>query len=337
MNQFFNFHRIVQVLHLRMFDFLLRFPFFFQFSKLAKRQAIALKVLHDFTDKVIYRRRQQLLNQGINNNQLDENDVDYVDIGIKKKQAFLDTLLQSTMDNQLLSDLEIREEVDTFMFEGHDTTTSGITFCLYCIAMNPDVQQRCFDEIREVFVNKDEPASLQHLNKLHYLELVIKETLRLFPSVPLIGRTPTEDIQLSTFARSSYSSRYIYSSLIFSLLLTANDKVIPAGANIIVPIYFMGHNTKLFADAETFNPERSFKSTTNDSVNYFAYIPFSAGPRNCIGQRFAMMEMKSIVSKTLRHYHVKLTENSKVYPTLTSELILRPDNAIKFNFTPREY
>lgn len=101
-----------------MFDFILRFPFFFQFSSLAKRQDIALKILHDFTDKVIFRRRQELLNQGINNNKLnDEADDDFSDLGIKKKKAFLDILLQSTMNDQPLTDLEIREEVDTFSFE----------------------------------------------------------------------------------------------------------------------------------------------------------------------------------------------------------------------------
>lgn len=61
------------------------------------------------------------------------------------------------------------------------------------------------------------------------------------------------------------------------LTFSANDKIVPAGANIVVPIYFMGHNSDLFPDAETFNPERSFKASTNDSVNHFAYIPFSAG------------------------------------------------------------
>lgn len=102
-----------------MFDFLLRYPFLFQYSKLAQRQNIALKILHDFTDKVIHRRRQELLNQGINNNKLmeEETNDEYTDIGIKKKKAFLDILLQSSVNDEPLNDMEIREEVDTFMFE----------------------------------------------------------------------------------------------------------------------------------------------------------------------------------------------------------------------------
>lgn len=85
-----------------------------------------------------------------------------------------------------------------FFFQGHDTTTSGITFCLYNIARNPDVQRKCFEEIVEIF-GKDlkAPTTLTQLNQLSYLELVIKESLRLFPSVPFVGRMATDDINLS--------------------------------------------------------------------------------------------------------------------------------------------
>lgn len=162
--------------------------------------------------------------------------------------------------------------------QGHDTTTSAITFCLYEIAKHPDVQQRCFDEIREVFADKNEPATLSHLNKLSYIELVLKETLRLFPSVPIIGRRVNEDVQLSKcFVSKSRLSCLCQSSTIFVWFLA--NAVLPAGCNIVIPIYFMGHNSQLFPDAETFNPERSFKADS-----HFAYVPFSAGPRNCIGQ-----------------------------------------------------
>lgn len=79
--------------------------------------------------------------------------------------------------------------------QGHDTTTSGITFCLYCIAQNPDVQQKCFQEIREVLGNdRIRPVSLNDLNNLNYLDLVIKESLRIFPSVPLVGRKLREEV-----------------------------------------------------------------------------------------------------------------------------------------------
>lgn len=101
-----------------MFDFILRFEFFYQYSELAKRQRAVLKILHGFTDNVIQKRRQELLAISINNNKTaeeltNEND----DIGIKSKSAFLDVLLQSKVNGKLLQDFEVREEVDTFMFE----------------------------------------------------------------------------------------------------------------------------------------------------------------------------------------------------------------------------
>lgn len=82
--------------------------------------------------------------------------------------------------------------------KGHDTTTSGISFCLYNIAKHPEVQRKCFNEIVEVFgSNTKEATTLSKLNQLHYLELAIKESLRLFPSVPFFGRIAMQDIKLS--------------------------------------------------------------------------------------------------------------------------------------------
>lgn len=85
-----------------------------------------------------------------------------------------------------------------FWQKGHDTTTSGITFCLYNIAKHPEVQEKCINEIVSVFgTDGKQPISLSQLNQLAYLDMVIKESLRLYPSVPLIGRKAMEDIKLS--------------------------------------------------------------------------------------------------------------------------------------------
>lgn len=99
----------------------------------------------------------------------------------------------------------------------------------------------------------------------------------------------------------------------------------------------MGHSPDLFDEPEKFIPERFLKEHTVDSQNPFSYIPFSAGPRNCIGQKFATLEIKSIVSKVLRHYKVKLAKDSENYPLLSAELILRPETAINFSIEPRVY
>lgn len=108
--------------------------------------------------------------------------------------ALLDVLLQSTVNGAPLTNEDIREEVDTFMFEGHDTTTSGIAFALYLIARHPVVQEKLFEEITHVLgTDRNKAVTYRDLQELKYMELVIKETLRLYPSVPVIGRQIMED------------------------------------------------------------------------------------------------------------------------------------------------
>lgn len=177
----------------RNFDVFLRNEFLFQLSSTGRRQKQVLKTLHDFTDSVIVARREELASKKQSSV---EDDVD--DIGAKRKLALLDVLLQSTINGQPLSNMDIREEVDTFMFEGHDTTTSGIAFCLYNLAKYPQAQQKAFDEIRNVIGDDvSKPVTQTELNDLHYLDLVIKETLRLFPSVPIYGRKMKEEVEIS--------------------------------------------------------------------------------------------------------------------------------------------
>jgi cytochrome P450 family 4 len=111
-NSFFSLtHRLADIIHRRSYDFILRYDIFFKFTHTYQRQKTLIKLLHEFTDKVIVARREKLLD----GNATVENDDE--GFGGKKKMALLDILLQSTIDGKFLTNEDIREEIDTFMFE----------------------------------------------------------------------------------------------------------------------------------------------------------------------------------------------------------------------------
>ncbi|KAG5667090.1 hypothetical protein PVAND_015089 [Polypedilum vanderplanki] len=280
----------------RSVNFFLRNKIIYKFSSMKRRQDKLLKILHGFTDDVIISRREELIkNQEISQNK-------------KKKMAFLDVLLQSTIEGKPLSNMDIREEVDIFMFEGFDTTSSGIAFCLYNLAKYPAVQKKVFEEIIKVIgADKDKSVTLTNLNDLKYLEMVIKETLRLYPSVPAYGRKMVENVEI-------------------------NGKLIPRGTNIGIGPYFMARDASLWKNPLEFIPERF--STNESQYHPFLHVPFSAGPRNCVGQKFAMLEMKSVVSKILRNYEIQVDSDFKL--VLLFEVILRPENGVFLKMIKRK-
>lgn len=231
----FLFHfRITELIYERSFDAIRRIDFIYQFTEMYRHEKRNLEVLHGFTDGVIKARRDELLS---GKKSQEENEGS----GIKRKMALLDLLLQSSIEGVPLTNLDIREEVDTFMFEGHDTTTSGISFCLYNIAKYPEVQQKIFEEIQAEISSDDEVLTLQILNKLHYLELVIKESLRLFPSVPFYARKISEET-------------------------TIGDYTLPKNCNVAVSPYLMGRDPKIFSNPLKFDPVRRASENTAEII-----------------------------------------------------------------------
>lgn len=281
--------------------------------------------MHEFTERVIKARRKALEAKHLSSSE-ENNDED---VGIKKKLALLDVLLKSTIDGKPLSDLDIREEVDTFMFEGHDTTTSGISFTLHCIAKHPEIQAKLFEEIKQVFGDdKNSKATLRELNELKYMDLVIKESLRMFPPVPIIGRRIEEEITLSN------TNFILFFNLNLIFCFFSDGKIVPADTNFTMGLFVMFKDSDYFPDPEKFDPERFTAENSTETQNPYAYIPFSAGPRNCIGQKFALLEIKSTVSKVLRHFELfsELPE-----PALLMELVLRSSNGVHLRIKSRNY
>uniref|UniRef100_R4FQF2 Putative p450 enzyme n=1 Tax=Rhodnius prolixus TaxID=13249 RepID=R4FQF2_RHOPR len=250
----------------------------------------SLTTLHNFTEKIIQERKLSYSTEIPRNNQNTESEELLLP---KKRKAFLDSLLELDLKYpNLFSDLDIREEVDTFMFEGHDTTSVTLTFALYLLGLHPEIQEKTFEEQYNIFGDSDRAATRPDLNEMHYLEMVIKETLRLYPSVPYISRSIAED------------------------LILPGNVVLPAGANVLVLPYFLHRDVRYFPDPEVFNPER-FTIENCKTRHPYSYIPFSAGPRNCIGQKFAMMELKVVLSTIIRFVKIEPVtkpEDIKVFP-----------------------
>ncbi|XP_049866219.1 cytochrome P450 4d2-like [Pectinophora gossypiella] len=192
-------------------------------------------------------------------------------------RTLLDTLLQVSEDGSGLSDEEIQGEVVGLYIAGIDTSATTIGFVLHMLARYPEVQDKVYEELKEVLKDLTKPIVAEDLPHLKYLEVVIKETLRLYPPAPIIARQITEDITVP----SGYH--------------------LVGGTSVIVHIWALHRNPAYWgADAEQFRPERFLTPLTHPAQ----FMPFSYGPRNCIGSQYAMMSIKTALATVLRRYRV---------------------------------
>jgi len=241
------------------------------------------------------------------NSKLDDNNNDSV-LGMKtkKRRGFLDLMLEeSTQNNISMTDEDLLEEVNTFMFAGHDTTSVSTAFSLHFMATHPEIQQRLYEEIMDV-VPVGSNVTTAHLKELRYLDACIKESLRKAAPVPFVGREASKDIVIDGYT-------------------------IPAGTTFLMSIYSLHRDTKYFPDPETYNPERFLEDR---SWHAYAYSPFSAGARNCIGQRWAVTLQKVMLCHVLRRFSVH-TRQSYQDLGLAGQVTLMATNGIMLTFKRR--
>lgn len=285
------------------------FPPIFNLSSLGKNLKKNINLIHQFDKKVIKEKKEKMITDIRNNHSIDNFNENKEIIGIKKKRAFLDLLLYHHLIHGSLNEKDIREEVDTFMFAGQDTSAMGITWTLYLLGLHHDIQEKVFQELVDIFGDDIERTiTTEDIKNMKYMEYVIKESIRLYPPVPLIMRkNPTE--------------------------LKVGDYILPPNSSLVIFIYSIHRNPTVFENPEVFDPDR-FLPENCQKRHPFAYIPFSAGPRNCIGQKFAMMEMKTIIANVIRHFKVQsLDPRDKIYES--GDVILRPKFGIRINVKKR--
>ncbi|XP_035786807.1 probable cytochrome P450 313a1 [Anopheles albimanus] len=201
------------------------------------------------------------------------------DILVQQKKS-LPTVISgfmSPMKKKHHEDTEMLEtNISGFIYAGHETSSITISNTLLFLAMHPDVQEQVVAEIRQHCGALGEDIRYETLQELVYLEMVLKESLRLLPIAPFVGRKPTQDISIGKY-------------------------ILPAGVDVLINIFSIHRNPTYWGeDADQFRPERFATKTYDRST----YLPFSAGMRNCIGEQYAMISMKIMLIKILTSYRL---------------------------------
>lgn len=285
-----------------------------------------LKVLHEYTRRTIIE-RQQALEQSppawLSHLHNDGEDSDGEERErIEGKLPLLDLLIATSIyapdGTRAIDFAGIQEEVDTFMFEGHDTTANALIWTLQRVAEDPEVQAKVHAELDHVFGRSDRPIDFEDLAKLSYLEAVIKEVLRLYPPVPMLQRTTDAEGTVLT--------------------VDGETLAVPRGLHITVIPYLLHRDPAHFPNPDAFDPGRFTRETLNSESGAarhpYAYVPFSAGPRNCIGQKFALMEEKTLLAQLLRRYRI-VAEQTAEQVGIKPDLILRQRNPVMIKFIAR--
>uniref|UniRef100_A0A0A1X3E9 Cytochrome P450 4d1 n=2 Tax=Zeugodacus cucurbitae TaxID=28588 RepID=A0A0A1X3E9_ZEUCU len=296
-----------------MYDLKYYFDFIFRCTSKAKEAKRALAVINDFAEQVILQRRNELMHAPKEQQVLEADNQQTA--GSKRRKTLLDILLNSTIDGQSLSNVDVLEEVQSFIFAGHDTLSSALMFFFYCIATNREWERKCYEEIRSVFGTEIDAISVSRelLNRLHYVDLCIKESLRMYPPVALIGRKALEETKI-------------------------NDHIIPAGANIGFSPLIFGRLSEVYDDPNTFKPERFEEVACENSakLNPYTFTSFSAGPRSCLGQKYAMLQMKVTVVYILLSFNMEYAGDATQELKLSNEVTMRTKDPLMFTVRPRD-
>ncbi|GFR12050.1 cytochrome P450 4c3 [Trichonephila clavata] len=223
----------------------------------------------------------------------------------KKRKAVIDNLIKLHLESEELSEEDAVEEIVNFIMAGYETVAMSTTWALFLIGLHPDVQKKIHEELDKVFGEDiDRDATEDDLNQLNYLNCVLMESSRIYPTIPMFGRQALEDTVIC-------------------------GHTVPKGASCFVMTYFLHRDENVFPDPETFDPDR-FSPENSTKIPESAFALFSAGPRNCIGQRYAWIELKELLSSILRNFTVEsLDSRDKILPIMTVDLAPSTDIRIR--------
>ncbi|CAF2476139.1 unnamed protein product [Rotaria sp. Silwood2] len=223
----------------------------------------------------------------------------------------LDLLLSAVDDQgQPFSDQEVKDEALTFVVAGHETTANLMTWAMYVLMTNESVLRACREEVEQVLPNGMIP-SYEHINNLQVCEAILQETLRLYTPVPW-------------FVRKSIREHIIGSD--------GHRQVrIPVGTTVAIMTYMLHRRADLWPRPLEFDYMRWMRDPVTGLkpklAHPFCYLPFAAGPRNCIGQNFALLEAKVMLAMFVQRCNFSIEPDQTIVPQIT--IPMRPKYGLK--------
>ncbi|KAM9792181.1 LOW QUALITY PROTEIN: cytochrome P450 3A30-like [Neosynchiropus ocellatus] len=207
-----------------------------------------------------------------------------------------------------LTEREVSTQAGMFVIAGFDTGATTLSFLAYNLARNPHVMARLQREIDATFPGKS-AVEYEALMQMEYLDCVVSESLRLYPPAARLERTAKETV-------------------------VVDGVKIPKGIIVTVPVFALHRDPDLWSDPEDFKPERFSRENRGDIVPY-SYLPFGAGPRSCVGMRFALILVKLLLVEVLQNYSFSVCEETEIPLEMDPQGLLGPLRPIKLRVEPR--
>ncbi|KAJ6641330.1 putative cytochrome P450 6g2 [Pseudolycoriella hygida] len=198
-----------------------------------------------------------------------------------------------------------------FFTGGYETSSSVMSFALYELCWKPDIQKRLKSEIREFLSKSNGELNYEEIQNMNYLNMVVQESLRMYPSLPFLDRicTATKGYSLEPF----------------------DNFIIPKGMQVIVPIYAIQRDPENFPNPNEFDPER-FSAENKNKIKPYTFMSFGMGPRACIGERFGLMQTKIGLINFFKNHTVQPSESTpKIMELEKRALVLQAKGGIMLN------
>jgi cytochrome P450 len=223
-----------------------------------------------------------------------------------KERNLLVRLLEMRRDEpEAFSAQQLRDELMTLMLAGHDTTAVALTWTCWLLARHPEIQQQAADEIHAALRGASPTAA--DVEKMPLTCRILDESMRLYPPVPGISRQPIEDDVVT-------------------------GVLVAAGGRVEFSLFATHRHPAFWTEPERFDPRR-FEDDRRVQIDAFAYLPFSRGPRLCVGKDLALLEMPLLLAQILQAFRLETLTDEEPEPF--AAITLRPKNGMPLRITPR--